>query len=125
MATQRTERVAAIGWRPTLKFGDRIRAVRRAYQDTTGETVTQADMAELIGVGRKSYASWESNLHEPGELWQVCLAVSSATGCDPIWLADIDPDGGPGGSTEQALRASRCIHARPNFIGSGLLQLVA
>ena len=111
MATQNSPRVAAIGWRPRIRFGDRLRAVRRAYSESIGHQLSQYEMAELIGVGRKAYASWESNLHEPGELWQVCLAVSAATGCDPIWLADIDPDGGPGGATEQVVHASRCIHA--------------
>jgi DNA-binding XRE family transcriptional regulator len=111
MATEKRAQVAAIGWRPTMKFGDRLRAVRRSYQDSIGHRVGQVEMAQLIGVGRKAYASWESNLYEPSELWQVCLAVAAATGCDPVWLADIDPDGGPGGPTGQGVHASRCIHA--------------
>ena len=118
--------VSPIGWRPQLKFGDRMRAVRRSYQDQLGEPVSQAQMADLIGVGRKAYSAWESNLHEPGELWQVCLAVASATGCDPVWLADLDgPTSGPKGGAEQAVQPSRCISHDPPLNLASVLRFAA
>ena len=71
-------------------------------------------MAELVGVGKKAYSAWESNLHEPSDLWNTCLAVSSATGCDPTWLANIEHPEGPNGGAEQGVHTSRCISYGPS-----------
>lgn len=42
------------------KFAHRLRELRAAYGQKQGKSVKQEDMAELLGVSRRTYVDWES-----------------------------------------------------------------
>jgi transcriptional regulator with XRE-family HTH domain len=49
----------AEGYKPEFTFADRLRRIRRDHD------LTQDEFAELLGVGSKRYAAWESETNTP------------------------------------------------------------
>lgn len=70
----RARRIPAWGW------GDRVRKVRREMQ------LSQAAFADLIGVGDKALAAWESGMNDgPDDRDVVAVRLEEETGVDRRW----------------------------------------
>ena len=83
-----------LGRRPAPRwgFGDRLRLVRRDLG------LTQAEMADRIGVGLKAYSAWESGASRPADLPRTAEHLQETTGIDRTWWlgwGDGSPDGLP------------------------------
>lgn len=104
-----------MGWRPPTTLADRLRMVRRAYADHLGRAVSQREMADECGWGRKAWAAYEAGINEPRDLWQFALKVAQVTGVDPTWLADSVGDGGA--PNTQDVRTTRCTRDEADLSG--------
>jgi len=87
---------------PKLKMGDRLRVVRREYLGK----LSQAEMAELIGVPRERYAQWESGGHEPrtADARRIANLLERKAGVSAAWILGVydngpAPDDGGGAGT--------------------------
>lgn len=74
---------------PVWTTGDRLTKARE-WAD-----LTQEEMANQLGIGRRSVVRYEAREHPPRT---VVLAYATATGVPVWWLdgGDIEPDGGLG-----------------------------
>ena len=84
---------------PVLKMGDRLRVVRREYLNR----ISQQEMADLLGVPRERYASWESGNSEPrpADGRQIANLIEARVGVSAAWVlgvqdSDPSPIGGEG-----------------------------
>ena len=70
---------------PDWTFGERIRKARRHLG------LSQADMAERLGVGRKAYAAWEAEINGPGtKLVPLCDRLAEMTFWPREWFIGWD-----------------------------------
>jgi transcriptional regulator with XRE-family HTH domain len=79
---------------PTWGFGDRLRLVRRDLG------LSQAEMSIRIGVGAKSYSSWESGQARPADLPAMAETLEAATGVDRAWWLGWADGGSDGEGTK-------------------------
>lgn len=90
-------------WRPEITFNDRLRLVRTNYGRRLGRTVTQEEMAALLGEKVGTYKTWEAKGH-PADPVAFAKKIERITGADPVWLLDLTDgpdDHGPDGSDTQ------------------------
>lgn len=104
-------------WVPEVDFATRLRLVRREFGRQRGETLTQGDMAELVGVPKNRWQQWEAGLAYPRDLVSVARRIAEVTGVDIAWLIglgefDFTPDGGVAGSRRTG---SRCNVGSPGW----------
>ena len=82
---------------PVLKMGDRLRVVRREYLGR----ISQAEMAELLGVPRERYAAWESGNSEPrpADGRRIANLIEERAGVSAAWVLGVQEQGTttPGG----------------------------
>jgi transcriptional regulator with XRE-family HTH domain len=64
---------------PVFTLGDRLRKAR----ESTG--MTQSDMANRLGIGRRSVSRYEDGIHTPKAM--TVMAWAMATGVPYDWLA--------------------------------------
>jgi transcriptional regulator with XRE-family HTH domain len=64
---------------PTWTLGDRLRKAREELG------MSQQQLADALGVDRKSISSWEVGRHQPR--YRDVSAIAGATGVDLEWLA--------------------------------------
>jgi transcriptional regulator with XRE-family HTH domain len=78
---------------PKLKMGDRLRVIRREYLGK----LTQAEMADLLGVPRERYAQWESGGHEPrpAEGRRIANLLEHKAGVSAAWTLGVKDNAGP------------------------------
>lgn len=67
MTTTTTE-TETQGWVPAIGFGDRLRVIRRKKHRS------QTEMADLLGVKKVTYASWEAGTATPSHEDVVAIA---------------------------------------------------
>lgn len=84
---------------PSLKMGDRLRVVRREYMGK----ISQAEMAEFIGIPRERYSQYESGGHEPRpkDARRIANLLEKHTGVSAAWIMgvyDVGPAPIGGGS---------------------------
>lgn len=87
---------------PQFNFGDRIRKVRRDVVH-----LSQAEMADTIGVSQKVYSAWEAGRSRPTDIVAIAKRVELLTGVSAGWLLDVTGgfhpiDPGPVGYQEEA-----------------------
>lgn len=76
---------------PQWTFGDRIRKARRKAG------MTQKQFAEVLGVGEKAYAQWETDANKPGDIVAVAQRVQLLTRIPAAWMLGVETAGpGPG-----------------------------
>ena len=86
---------------PVLKFGDRLRVVRREYLDR----ISQQEMADLLGVSRERYSQWESGNSEPrpADGRRIAQLIEARVGVSAAWLLGVQETGplpeGDGGAS--------------------------
>lgn len=105
---QRVERRPAPQW----SIGDRIRLVRRDMN------MSQAEFAELLGIGAKALSAWESGYNRPGDVATLAVQLERVTGVDRMWFMGW---GDPTAGTQGANSEIACSRKSP---GHGL-ELVA
>jgi transcriptional regulator with XRE-family HTH domain len=89
--TMSDESVTVIrGWRPELRFSDRLRMVRLQYGKMLERRLDQRQIAELVGLPRGSWASWENGTSEPRHAVRVVEQISRVTGVNAAWLLGLD-----------------------------------
>jgi DNA-binding XRE family transcriptional regulator len=94
---------------PTWSFGERVRKVRREAG------MTQAEFANVLGVGRQAYASWEVDRHVPPRMGEVAERLEEVTGVAREWfLGWADGGSGPVGPagiepTTSTVKARRLV----------------
>lgn len=91
MSTQRAPTTR--GWRPQPTVADRLRLLRRDYQEIVGERLTQDAFATLLNISKPVYKQWEAGYRAPP--FPVLERIAETTGCDLDWLAGTDPPTGP------------------------------
>lgn len=75
---------------PEFSFGDRIRKIRREVAH-----MTQAEMADELGVGMQAYSAWESGRTKPDDIVAVAKRIALRwRGITAGWVLGLD-DGGP------------------------------
>lgn len=75
---------------PEFSFGDRIRKIRREVAH-----MTQAEMADELGVGMQAYSAWESGRTKPDDIVAVAKRIALRwRGITASWVLGLD-DGGP------------------------------
>jgi transcriptional regulator with XRE-family HTH domain len=76
---------------PVLKMGDRLRVVRREYLNR----ISQAEMAELLGVPRVRYAAWEAGLSEPrpADGRKIANLIEARVGVSAAWVLGVHEAG--------------------------------
>lgn len=67
-------------------FGSRLLEARLAYAVRRGRTVSQSELARLIGVTPQAWSGWEQGLSEPLELSMI-QRIAQLLGVTPGWLA--------------------------------------
>lgn len=79
---------------PVLKFGDRLRVVRREYLNRS----SQQEMADLLGVPRERYSQWESGNSEPrpADGRRIAKLIEQQVGVSAAWLLGVQEDDAPG-----------------------------
>ena len=76
---------------PEFSFGDRIRKIRREVAH-----MTQAEMADELGVGMQAYSAWESGRTKPDDIVAVAKRIALRwRGITAGWVLGLD-DGGSG-----------------------------
>lgn len=89
---QRVERRPAPQW----SIGDRIRLVRRDMN------MSQAEFAELLGIGAKALSAWESGYNRPGDVATLAVQLERVTGVDRMWFMGWgDPTAGTQGANSE------------------------
>src|SRR5688572_20519419 len=94
-----TATIHQLRWRPTVGFAARLRLIRLEYAERAGQRITQGVMADLIGVNRATYASWEAGNSRPADIVETAKQIEDRLGADPTWLLDLTDEGpivGPG-----------------------------
>lgn len=78
---------------PVLKMGDRLRVVRREYLNR----ISQQEMADLLGVPRERYASWESGNSEPRPADGRAIAnlIEQRVGVSAAWVLGVQDSAPP------------------------------
>lgn len=76
---------------PVLKMGDRLRVVRREYLGR----ISQQEMADLLGVPRERYASWESGNSEPrpADGRKIANLIEAKVGVSAAWVLGVQESG--------------------------------
>ena len=72
-----------------------------------------ADAAKACGVPVASWRNWERDNRAPRQITLIAKQISTATGCDYLWLL-LGPegiDGGGGGTTRQYFQSARLLTA--------------
>lgn len=80
-----------------------------------------AEAAKACGIATASWRNWERDNRDPRRITQIAKQISTATGCDYLWLL-IGPDGvdgGGGGTTRQYFADVRSVAT----IGHGIRDL--
>ena len=79
---------------PVLKFGDRLRVVRREYLNRS----SQQEIADLLGVPRERYSQWEAGNSEPrpAEARRIAKLIEQQVGVSAAWLLGVQEDDAPG-----------------------------
>lgn len=70
---------------PDWSLGDRLRRVRRDAH------LSQAAMADRLGVGRGAYSQWESDLGRPRELVTVARKIEEEFEVPAAWVLGVGP----------------------------------
>lgn len=68
-----------------------------------------AEAAKACGIPVASWRNWERDNREPHRLTVIAKQISTATGCDYLWLLLGPDDGGGSGTTHEYFRDARSI----------------
>ena len=78
------------GWKPTLRFSDRLRLVRLQYGEMVGRRIDQREMAQLTGIPHGSWGNWENGVSEPKNAVATAQKIVALTGVNAAWLLGLD-----------------------------------
>jgi transcriptional regulator with XRE-family HTH domain len=98
---------------PQWTEGDRLRKSREAAG------LSQQQLADLIGISRRSIVNYEGGKHDPSR--PVVLSWALATGVPLVWLSDgHDPhdDGPPTEASPHARRSNRVSTATRHLVAA-------
>ncbi|OZF33354.1 hypothetical protein CH296_11030 [Rhodococcus sp. 14-2496-1d] len=86
---------------PEFDFADRLRKIRRSVAG-----LTQAEMADELGVSQKAYSAWEAGRNTPTNLVAIAKRAEMRWRgrVTAAWILGVDeknprPDGGPDGGS--------------------------
>ena len=118
-----TAELTPLRWRPSLTLADRIRLMRVAYGRRMGRTVTQKELAALIGVSPGTWGGYESGNSRPDQADKFARKAAEVTGVDPVWLLGFDDPPGPGLDSlptgrGDGLATARILALRPAYPAS-------